>query len=91
MMTKAGVIFKVQFNHPGTWNSKYYEYVDDDKKSLKEAKNIENTLDYFDYLDGNFENIKYETIKLMIIKNLIIVLYLFQERLMMLFLLMTNY
>lgn len=57
-MTNAGVIFKVQFNQPGTWNSKYYEYVDDDKKSLKEAKQIENSLDYFDYLDGNFEKHK---------------------------------
>lgn len=57
-MTNAGVIFKVQFNQVGTWDVNYYDYVDDDIKSLKEAKNIENDLDYFDYLDGNFDKHK---------------------------------
>lgn len=57
-MTNAGVIFKVQFNQIGTWDVNYYDYVDDDAKSLKEAKAIENDLDYFDYLDGNFDKHK---------------------------------
>lgn len=57
-MINAGVIFKVQFNQVGTWDVNYYDYVDDDIKSLKEAKEIENDLDYFDYLDGNFNKHK---------------------------------
>lgn len=57
-MGKAGVIFKVQFNQSGTWNSDYYHYVDDNKKSIKEASKIEKTLNYIDYIDSKFEKHK---------------------------------